>query len=97
MMVFNHMLHESFGKLVFVLLDLVCGMLIYRLLREHRRLPERQSVLWSLLWLFNPMVINVSTRGNSESVICALVLGTLYCVLRRRLFLGSVLFVFCLF
>mmetsp|Transcript_53372 Transcript_53372/g.134010 ORF Transcript_53372/g.134010 Transcript_53372/m.134010 type:complete len:425 (-) Transcript_53372:66-1340(-) len=92
MMVFNHTLHESFGKVVFVLLDLVCGVLIYRMLRIHRGLSAQHSILWSLLWLFNPMVINVSTRGNAESIICALVLGTLYCLLQRRLFSASVLY-----
>ena len=40
----------------------------------------------------NPVVINVSTRGNAESIICALVLATLCAVLERRRTLAAILF-----
>jgi len=42
------------------------------------------------LWLFNPFVINVSTRGNNESFVSLLILATAYFVLKDRIFLSSI-------
>lgn len=35
-------------------------------------------------WLLNPVVINVSTRGNAESLICLLVVLTLYFLVKKQ-------------
>lgn len=37
-----------------------------------------QSLLYSCAWLFHPFSINVSTRGNAESLVAILVLLSLY-------------------
>ncbi|KAL1518306.1 hypothetical protein ABEB36_001948 [Hypothenemus hampei] len=33
-----------------------------------------------LFWLYNPMTLAISTRGNSDSLACLLVILTLYCI-----------------
>ena len=84
----NIILHPTFGKFLFSFFDLLVGTLIYMLLRNGilpNAFPslsshslEQKATLYASLHLFNPMVFSISTRGSSESIINALVLGTLY-------------------
>ncbi|CAG8566305.1 4658_t:CDS:2 [Acaulospora morrowiae] len=87
----NVYIHKSFGKIVFVLADIIVGVLIHRLLCL-RGLDERKAAQHSALWLLNPVVANISTRGNAESLLGAMVLLTLYWVLIKRLLLASILY-----
>ena len=45
----------------------------------------------AMAWLYNPLVIGVSTRGSAEAVVCALVLVTLH-LFRARVFVLAGLF-----
>lgn len=67
---------KSWGKIVFSLTDLCAGWLIYKLLKLRR--VRRAKALVSWLWLFNPLVLTISTRGNAESIVCSLLLGFVY-------------------
>ena len=74
-----------FGKLLFVLFDVLTGHLIYRLLRHSTvNVRERPSRLAAAFWLYNPLPLVVSTRGSSDSVVTFLVLLSLYLVIDRR-------------
>ncbi|QRV86716.1 phosphatidylinositol glycan, class M [Ceratobasidium sp. AG-Ba] len=54
---------------------------------------QRRAVAWvSALWLLNPMVANISTRGSAESVLGAMVVSSLYLLLSSRLEWAAVLF-----
>ncbi|CAG8494337.1 3079_t:CDS:2 [Paraglomus brasilianum] len=87
----NIYVHKSFGKVLFVLADILIGVLIYKILRL-RGLPELDAVTYSAYWLYNPMVANISTRGSAESLIGALVLSTLYLITTKRFYAASVMF-----
>lgn len=58
------------GKLLFSLFDIFCGYLL------HLLGAGKEKILFA--WLLNPMVLTVSTRGNAESIVCALVLLHVY-------------------
>ncbi|KAK9712481.1 GPI mannosyltransferase 1 [Basidiobolus ranarum] len=87
----NIFLHKAFGKCLFVIADIVVGILIGKIL-QRRGLNQTKITFYTSLWLLNPVVANISTRGNAESLIGAMVLGFLYCLLTKRLYLGSFLF-----
>jgi GPI mannosyltransferase 1 subunit M len=75
-----------FGKLLFILGDIVTAILMKKIL-SHLKFPD---MTW--LWLFNPLVFNISTRGSSDSLTTLLVLGTLYALLKERVVIAGVLF-----
>ncbi|PIK37631.1 putative GPI mannosyltransferase 1-like [Apostichopus japonicus] len=72
----NIWLHSTFGKLLFCCFDLLAGFLIYRII--SRLTLNKNLIAGSLvLWLFNPLTLVVSSRGNAESIMSFLVLATL--------------------
>ncbi|KAJ2792355.1 GPI mannosyltransferase 1 [Coemansia linderi] len=87
----NAWLHPTFGKWLFVACDCVVGALVARIVQE-RGMSEQRAAAYSALWLLNPQVANISTRGSAESVVCAAVMAALYAIQRRQIVLGSMLF-----
>jgi phosphatidylinositol glycan class M len=62
-------------------------------LAELDAAKRRRAVAWvGGLWLLNPMVANISTRGSAESVLGAMVVSTLFLVLSNHLDCAAVLF-----
>ncbi|KAK4026235.1 hypothetical protein OUZ56_015249 [Daphnia magna] len=72
----NIFLHSDFGKLLFSIVDLINGLIIYGNVRSRFSSPIAFKSL--CLWLFNPITLVVSTRGSAESLIVLTVLMTLY-------------------
>ncbi|KAL1895690.1 GPI mannosyltransferase 1 [Sporothrix stenoceras] len=78
----------AWGKVLFAAADLVAGYLLERVLRE--RLPKTASSstaalnakarLYACVWLLNPMVAAISTRGSAEGLLGALVAALLWAV-----------------
>ncbi|KAI7907986.1 PEANUT1 [Cokeromyces recurvatus] len=82
---------RSFGKCLFASADLLVGYLIHRILLL-RGMPSKSALKYDALWLLNPMVANISTRGNAESLLGVMVLGTLYLILNKKFYSGCALF-----
>jgi len=87
----NHFLFYSFGKIIFVVCDLIAGWLIHRIL-TLQRVGEGTKLVSCLLWLLNPLTATVSSRGNAESLLAVLVLLTLYCLMHKQLILSAMVF-----
>ncbi|KAG0673329.1 GPI mannosyltransferase 1 [Kluyveromyces marxianus] len=78
------------GKIFFILFDLITGAIIIKLLDGTCQL-KKQLCLASI-WLLNPMVITISTRGNAESVLCFLILCSFYFLKRNELVLAGLFY-----
>ncbi|KAK7114750.1 hypothetical protein V1264_000755 [Littorina saxatilis] len=87
----NIFLHPFFGKLLFILFDILTGHLIFSILR-HNGVPETTARISSLLWLLNPLPAIVSSRGNAESVMAYLVLQTISLLQQRHFMLAALLY-----
>ncbi|XP_076448970.1 GPI alpha-1,4-mannosyltransferase I, catalytic subunit-like isoform X2 [Babylonia areolata] len=87
----NIFLHPFFGKLLFILFDVLSGSLIFTILKNNG-CSGTTSTMSSLLWLLNPLPMVVSSRGNAESVMAYLVLQTISLLQRRKTVLAALMY-----
>lgn len=80
----------SFGKFLFILSDIITGVLIVKLLQKSSKLTERKLLILSSIWLLNPMVITISTRGSSESVLTVFIMLSIYCLSLKKMALSAI-------
>lgn len=80
----------SFGKVLFATGDILAGWFLVLVLRGRGRSTER-SLKFASIWLLNPMVATISTRGSSEGLLGAMVMALLWAVLSKRIALAGVL------
>lgn len=81
----------SFGKAIFATGDIIAGWLIVLVLRSSNSMPMERALKFASIWLLNPMVATISTRGSSEGLLGVMVVALLWTVLQRRVFLAGIL------
>ncbi|KAI1099679.1 glycosyltransferase family 50 protein [Jackrogersella minutella] len=82
----------SSGKALFAAADLLAGYLIVLVLRgPYLRMPVDRACRYASIWLLNPMVATISTRGSSEGLLGVLVMALLWAVLEKRITLAGLL------
>lgn len=81
-----------FGKLIFSFLDVLAAWLLSRCVCSNvdGKKTSKQELWVAGSWLFNPLSINISTRGNYEAIVCCLVAACLWAMTRKKLILLSV-------
>ena len=83
----------SFGKILFALADIVAGWLIVLVLHSPAggSMTTERALKFASIWLLNPMVATISTRGSSEGLLGVMVVALLWAVLSKRIVLAGVL------
>lgn len=81
----------SFGKAVFAVGDIVAGWLIVLVLRSTTNMSMETALKFASIWLLNPMVATISTRGSSEGLLGVMVIALLWAVMQRRILLAGTL------
>ncbi|KAI5921075.1 glycosyltransferase family 50 protein [Camillea tinctor] len=81
----------SWGKMLFAAADLLAGYLVMLVLQQHLHMPTDRACRFASIWLLNPMVATISTRGSSEGLLGVLVTALLWAVLERRVVLAGAL------
>lgn len=87
----NITISPLYGKVLFVLFDILSGYLIYVMLMTEKT-GQVRSLKCASIWLFNPLPIVVSCRGNAESIMSFLVLLSLRLFQQNRIILGAVVY-----
>jgi len=85
----------SSGKVLFAVADIVAGWLLEKLLtmkgRDTQAMDAAMARKFAAIWLLNPMVATISTRGSSEGLLGVLVTALLWAVMARRVTLAGLL------
>lgn len=81
----------SFGKAIFALGDIIAGWLIVLVLQSAVKMPIDRALKFASIWLLNPMVATISTRGSSEGLLGVMVIALLWATMQRRVLLAGVL------
>jgi len=79
----------QFGKLLFSAFDILTGWLLYSMLP-----PNVNRKLCALIWLYNPLALIIRTRGSSESIICTLVILTIYFLIKKQYLISGLVYGF---
>ncbi|KAF7509704.1 GPI mannosyltransferase 1 [Endocarpon pusillum] len=80
----------SFGKALFAISDILAGWMIFVVLQK-RGTSQMRALKYSGIWLLNPMVATISTRGSSEGLLCVMVMALLWATEMRHIALSGVL------
>ncbi|KAL6265427.1 hypothetical protein P5V15_002224 [Pogonomyrmex californicus] len=86
----NVLLHKDFGKILFSVIDILIAILIKSIL-ERQRCDKIVKDLCAFLWLYNPLTVVISTRGNADSLAVLLVVLTLDLLQRDKIVLAGFL------
>ncbi|CCJ31145.1 unnamed protein product, partial [Pneumocystis jirovecii] len=90
MLIPNVMGVPCFGKIIFSISDLIAGYLIKNIL-VFQGYCIKKANLYTIIWLWNPIVAVISTRGNAESIVGTGVLLCLWMAFLKRSFLTGFL------
>lgn len=80
----NIFIGKNFGKVLFSFFDILVSIALKILVGHQlgatsdKRKVERISVYCALFWLYNPMSIAISTRGNADSLPCLFIILSLF-------------------
>ncbi|XP_014611786.1 PREDICTED: GPI mannosyltransferase 1 [Polistes canadensis] len=86
----NIYLHKDFGKILFSLVDIVVAVLIRRIL-TRQKWNNKVVTISVFLWLYNPLTVVISTRGNADSLAVLPVILTLDFLQTDQFFLAGLI------
>ncbi|VIO93395.1 mannosyltransferase, putative [Brugia malayi] len=87
----------DFGKFLFCAADVANGFLYFELAacsqtmrKDENKSRMKKSVV--VFWLANPLTAIISARGNADVLVCAVVLWTLYLLMRNQWWLAALVY-----
>ena len=81
----------SFGKALFATGDIFTGLLILWILRHSKQFTVGRATKYASIWLLNPMVATISTRGSSEGLLALIIMLMLWAAVRGNSALAGAL------
>ncbi|KAI1290047.1 GPI mannosyltransferase 1 [Halotydeus destructor] len=92
----NVLMFRAFGKVLFVVCDIIAGYLVYKIVlavrKHHQQIKGSDAISAACIWIYNPLPVIISTRGSSDSIISVLVLLVILLVIRNQNFASGLFF-----
>ncbi|XP_046433644.1 GPI mannosyltransferase 1 [Neodiprion fabricii] len=85
----NVIICQEFGKIVFSFFDILISILIRQILLGQK-FNDKTSSFCSFLWLYNPLAMVISTRGNADSLAVFFVLLVAYYLQKDNYWLAGI-------
>jgi len=84
MMIPNITMLHSFGKFMFCFSDIWASYILQKILKKTTKFSAEKIDGLVLIWALNPLIVNVSTRGNADTMVGLMVVGVLNMLLDER-------------
>jgi len=86
----NVFFHPAWGKFLFSILDVIVAVLIKRIVSlQYPKASVSLCEKCALFWLYNPLAIVISTRGNGDSLAAVLVILSILFLKKENYFLAG--------
>ena len=80
----NNYIHPVSGKIVFCIFDMLTGITLWKIIESlNTKQNKAYTSYYVAFWLFNPLIVNLSTRGSNDNMISLLVFISIYFILRK--------------
>ena len=79
----NNIVHPLAGKVLFCIMDLVMGILLWNLI-ESQNANNKNTIFYVAFWIYNPVTITISTRGSNDNIITMMVYASVFFLLKRN-------------
>jgi len=91
-MIIPNNLWPGFGKALFVISDIACSFYIKKILNLTTNLSKVTIDQLTATWVFNPIIFNVSSRGNADTLISLMVLVVLYNLAKGNIITAAIMY-----
>lgn len=88
----NNYIHPVCGKLIFCLCDILMSLILWRIFDTINPKHKDQTYLYVAFWSFNPLTVNLSTRGSNDNLISLLVFIGVYYLLKKQYVLAGIFY-----
>ncbi|KAM3130306.1 hypothetical protein pb186bvf_017602 [Paramecium bursaria] len=87
-MMIPNLYYEAFGKILFSFIDMGSCLIMKQFV------DNSQSKFFLNLWIFNPLTIQVSTRGNADTIVVFLIYLMLYLLKKSQITYAAIVYGF---
>lgn len=91
----NVWVHPLAGKVVFCICDMIMGVIYWKFVDSQLETAYSKTCdryIFNAFYLFNPLIIAMSTRGSNDNIISMLVFIAIYLLLKRQYALAGFIY-----
>ena len=92
MVLVNNYIHPVCGKLLFCLCDGLMILILWRIFDTINTGNKDNTCRYVAFWAFNPLTVNLSTRGSNDNLISLLVFIAIYYLLKKQYVLSGIFY-----